>query len=461
MSPPERITLSELNSRIHETLETAFKTPLWIVAEILEMQVNRSGHCYLELVEKFEKDDQILARNRATIWSSRYSMLRSYFETTTKTSLKPGLKLLVKASVNFHSVYGLSLNISDIDPSYTLGDIALKKQEILNRLIEAGVVDMNKELEIPFVPQYIAVISSETAAGLGDFLDSLLNNAYAFKFKVHIYPAIMQGEAAEKSIINALDRIHASNTAYDVVTILRGGGSQSDLECFNNYDLAFNIAQYPIPIITGIGHERDESIADVVANLSVKTPTAVAEFLLDRLLDFSNMLKNLEDQFIQSVRWIIDQEKMIVQQRSSDLNYLIRKILDDEFHSLEKRENRLNTNVKMILSEENNYLNSKSQRLTDIWKGLFKLQNERLIALENKANTLILNYLKGEKDRIIRHGKTLGILSPESILKRGYALAYHNGKVIRSVKDIATGDKITTKIKDGNIESRTIKISKD
>ena len=272
----EPISLYELNRQIKSVIKNATEPAYWVFAEISELKINVSGHCYIELVEKDEKTENLKARSRATIWSSTFRMVSSYFESSAGINLSPGIKIMVRVTVDFHELYGLSLNIIDIEPSYTVGELARKKQEIINRLIQEGVFDMNRELEFPRLPKRIAVISSETAAGYGDFTDQLLNNEYDFQFHLKLFPAYMQGEDAENSIIHALEDIHRYENFFDVVVIIRGGGSQADLSCFNNYRLALHVVQFPLPILTGIGHEQDETIVDLVAHSQLKTPTAVA-----------------------------------------------------------------------------------------------------------------------------------------------------------------------------------------
>ncbi|MEZ5071922.1 MAG: exodeoxyribonuclease VII large subunit [Bacteroidales bacterium] len=266
------LRLSQLLDRVRQVLDQGMEGPRWIVAEILELNVNRSGHCYMELVEKEEGSDVLLARTRATIWASRFGMLRPFFESATGSPLRSGIKILCKASVSFHSQYGFSLSVTDLDPSYTLGDLARKKQEVIRKLREEGVYDMNRDLPFPRVPQRIAVISSDTAAGYGDFMDSLVTNGPGFAFASTLFPAQMQGDGAVESIRQAFDRIFESVRNFDLVVLLRGGGSKADLECFNAYELAYYITQFPLPVCTGIGHERDESVADLVAARALKPP---------------------------------------------------------------------------------------------------------------------------------------------------------------------------------------------
>ncbi|MFC2086531.1 exodeoxyribonuclease VII large subunit, partial [Bacteroidota bacterium] len=303
---PDSITLYELNEQIKDVINNSFQETYWIVAEISELRENAySGHCYLELVEKNEKNEKLKAKAKATIWSYTYRMLKPYFETTTGRALSDGLKVMVKVIVDFHEIYSLNLSILDIDPSYTVGDLALKKQEIIKRLEEEGIIDMNKELEISEVPQKIAIISSKTAAGYDDFQNQLSNNEFKYAFYTKLFPAFMQGDKAEESIIQALDKIYNYEDFFDVVIIIRGGGSKLDLSCFDSYWLSYHITQFPIPVITGIGHERDDTIVDTVANTRLKTPTAVAEFLINKLYQFEASLMELKDDVIENINAII------------------------------------------------------------------------------------------------------------------------------------------------------------
>jgi exodeoxyribonuclease VII large subunit len=410
------ISLLALNKLIREKTENSFPMPIWITAEILDMQVNRTGHCYMELIEKSSKDDAIVAKNRATIWAYKFGMLRSFFETTTGTQLKSGIKILVKAEVSFHEVYGLSLNISDIDPSFTLGDMAMKRREIINKLEASGVIGMNKEIPFPSVPQCIAVISSETAAGYGDFIDTLHNNHHNFAVSTTLFSAVMQGDSAEKSIIEALENIYNNDTDFDLVILIRGGGSQADLDCFNTYDLAMNIAQFPIPILTGIGHERDETIADLVAHRSLKTPTAVAEFLIDVLLEFKSYLDSIEDKFLQRVRTVLQEETLHFERNAKNLHH----------------------HVQLYLSEAQHIL---------------KGYRDRLISSGQ-------HYITAGKEFIKNKEKHLDLVRPEQVLARGYSITSVNGKALTSIGDISSGDKIITSLANGEVESIVGKTSK-
>jgi exodeoxyribonuclease VII large subunit len=450
---PESFTLSSLNLHIRDAMQEAFPDAVWVVAEIHEMQINRSGHCYMELIEKAESDNNIIAKSRATIWSFKFRMLRPYFESTSGTQLQPGIKVLLKAEVSFHPVYGLSLNISDIDPSYTMGDLAMKKREVIRQLQEAGIMEMNRELTLAEVPQHIAVISSETAAGYGDFIGTLVNNSYGFAFSVTLFPAIMQGEAAEQSIIAAMERVFLAERSFDVAVLIRGGGSQADLDCFNGYELAMNIAQFPIPVLTGIGHERDETIADMVAHMHLKTPTAVAEFLIDRLQGFSDRLNRLKERFTYAVQRIMQQENHALGQKASDIQHLARQYVTRENHALEVYRTGIFTSVAKLLKAASTTITNQSGRMKYLWKNLHDHRQRDLLNMKERHHRAIAERLRAGHEQIRQAERSLEFLRPEKILSRGYSITYHNGKIVKSVGELQKEEVMETRMSDGNVIS--------
>lgn len=410
--------LSELLARVGGTLKREFPGTQWIMAEILELHVNRSGHCYLELVEKNPGNDAILARARATIWASRYGMLRPYFETTTGTTLKSGIKLLFKGSVEFHAQYGFSINITDIDPAYTLGDLARKKQEVIRKLREEGVMEMNRELPFPPVPQRIAIISSETAAGYGDFLQSVADNSHGFIFNTLLFPAVLQGDEAPGSMIAAMDKVFDTIDDFDCVVIIRGGGSRADLECFNSYDLAYYITQFPLPVITGIGHERDESVADMVASRGLKTPTAVAEFLVDQLLAFEFRLSEYHEALAAVVNRTVQEQGFLLQRMAVNLSHKTGDFCRKKAEWLERAGQELRRSATLLIEKK----------------------REQISFLETRT----------------------GLVNPENVLKRGYSMTMHMGKTISDIKGVGKGDLLETRLYSGNVIStvdKTIKKS--
>lgn len=276
------ITLYDLAVLIRRTIDQGLPNTYLVTAEIQSLSVNRSGHAYLELVEKSEEGDRVISQARATIWAGQYRMIKAYFESATGRQLQSGIRIMVKAKVNYHEIYGLSLNITDILPEYTVGEIAMQRQRTIDQLKADGIFDMNRTLALPRLVQRIAVISSATAAGYGDFCKQLQGNQYGYYFSATLFEAAVQGDGAAASIIEALDSIAEYRDQFDCVAIIRGGGSKTDLACFDQLAISQHICQFPLPIITGIGHDRDESVADLVANTPLKTPTAVAQFLIDR-----------------------------------------------------------------------------------------------------------------------------------------------------------------------------------
>ena len=381
----EHLSLFELNQVIRKTLDENLQPSYWVIAEIGEMRLHSSGHCYLELVEK--EEDKIIAKIRGTIWAYTYRNLSIWFENITGQALKKGLKVLCNAHVQFHELYGLSLNIKDIDASFTLGERAKRRQEIINQLKQDGVFDLNKQLSLPIVTQRIAVISSPSAAGLGDFTDQLDNNNKSYRFRVKLYKATMQGEKAVESMINALLVIAGKEDRYDAVVIIRGGGSQIDLDCFDNYELAAHVAQFPIPVLTGIGHERDETIIDMVAHTRLKTPTAVAEFLLGGMNAFEERLDIL---FTRLYQGVFGQVRLKEQQ-----------------------------------------LNSYQQWLSTAAKGLLVKEGHKLDLLSKQLENASKQNLSGHRIKLDLLEKTLKLLDPGKILERGYTLTTINGKRIK------------------------------
>ena len=447
------ISLLELNTKIKQTLHTSFAEGIWIIAEISELKTNKSGHCYIELIQKDEYNTNIVAKSRAVIWSYTYKMLKPYFETSTNQQLTTGIKILVKVLVEFHEAYGFSLNIRDIDPNYTLGDIAAKKLEIINRLKQDGVFHMNKELDFPSIPKNIAIISSDTAAGFEDFINQLENNNYGFRFHYKLFQTIMQGEKTEESVIASIERIFEFETIFDVVVIIRGGGSKADLSWFDNYNITSYLAQLPIPVISGIGHDRDESIVDLIANKSVKTPTAAAELLINSFLDFNATTNEYQSYFITKVKESINEEKNRLNNLSYKYSPIVKEVLSEEKSNLNLLKSQLkNINERFILnknrklSELNNSINNKAKQICIKEKALL---NEYKLKLKNRS----IRYLNANKHKLALFENTNNLLNPQNILKKGYSLTLLNGKVIKDSKQLKNNDKIETQLSKGKIKS--------
>lgn len=403
------LSLYELNSLIKETLRDGFPELYWIRAETSDVRINQNGHCYLEFIEKDAQGRNTLARSRAVVWSNTFNLLRMYFESETEQPFASGIKVMVQVSVEYHELYGMSLTVHDIDPAYTLGDQAINRAAILRQLEQDGVIDLNKELILPMVANRIAIISSPTAAGYEDFCDQLYNNIYGFIFYTKLFPAIMQGDRAEDSIIAALEEIYAHQECFDAVVIIRGGGATSELSCFDSYLLAASCAQFPLPVITGIGHERDETVLDIVAHTRAKTPTAVAEFLIGNM-------GNSADELIRVTNGIINGV-----------------------------ERRLQDNVLL--------LNSYRTQLIFLMKGWSKEQSNILMTFSSQLKKIIPQKLKNGKSELEMIERHLNLISPDNILKKGYTLTFKNGKVLKTASVVEVGDVITTRFADGEIDS--------
>ena len=325
----EKLSLTELQLIIRDSLYISLPQMFWVIAEISELKENYAGHCYLELIEKHPDEKNIRARVRAVIWNKRYGFIKSLFENVTGESLRAGLKILVKTKVEYHEVYGLSLVISDIDPAFTIGDMAIKRQLVIKRLEQEGVFTMNKDLDFPLLPQRIAIISSRTAAGYSDFINHLKGNSFGYVFYTALIESAMQGAETESGILNALDKIAENAHLFDLVVIIRGGGSQTDLSWFDSYNIAYHVTQFPLPVLTGIGHDKDMSVTDMVANMALKTPTAVADYIIDTVAGLENHLMELFSEIKDLAREIIVKNKTGLESSGSELVHITRMIISD------------------------------------------------------------------------------------------------------------------------------------
>ena len=408
----EAITLLELNGRVRSTLQFEMPDAYWVQAEISSISPSGQGHCYLELVQKDATGRYFLAKAKANIWRGTWLKLKPYFEAQTGETLKVGMKVLLQVTVTFHEVYGYSLVVQDIDPTYTMGDMARRRKEILEQLEKDGVIGLNRELEIPALPQRIAVISSATAAGWGDFRNQLDGNIYGFRFYVKLFPAAMQGDDVERSVISALNAVAMRREDFDVVIIIRGGGAVSELSCFDSYNLAFNVANFPLPVITGIGHERDDTVADVVAHTKVKTPTAAAEFIINRVFDTASKLENLTRRMSDAISEKMNAEKVRIERMS--------------------------------------------QKLPSLFAVLKTRQEQVLETMWIKTVNGVRNMLTAQAHKLEIVEKSLAAADPQVILKRGYSLTRLNGRAVRCASDLKKGDRLTTVFADGSVESEII-----
>lgn len=453
------ITLFELNGLIKQTLKGRFTDALWITAEIASVQENRSGHCYVELADKQGTDDQVVAVAKGTIWAFTYRMLKPYFETTTGRGLEKGMKVLVQVEVVFHELYGFSLNIKDIDPTFTVGDLERKKREIIGQLEKDGIIDMNRNLELAMLPKNIAVISSPTAAGLGDFISQLQMNPSGYKFHVKLFPAVMQGDKTTESVVAALDRIYEYENLFDVVVIIRGGGSQTDLGSFDSYEMAANIAQFPLPVIAGIGHERDETIADRVAYLKVKTPTAAAAFLIETFQRCDSRLQELKADVVTGIRELLKEQKTKQLANTSAFKHLTQVLLNNQDSRLRLLSRNIGHDSKLFIQHRMSGFEGIRSRLSGRLALLFDRQKNMQNAYRENVRHKSAGLFAKERHILELAETKIKHADPENILKQGYSLTLLNGKAVKSVRDVKTGDLLETLVAGGKVASIVTKLT--
>ena len=429
MPMEKALTLYELNSLVRDTIEEELHQEYWVEAELSEVREVR-GHCYMQLVQydrseeggkRKRYENTPIAQASAKCWQSSWQLLRPYFEKETGQRLHAGMKVLLQVYANFHETYGFSWIVTDIDPTYTMGDMARKRQEIIRVLKEEGVFDLQKELPLPLFCQRIAVISSANAAGYGDFVNQLENNEYGFQFHTRLFPAVMQGEDVEKSVIAALEQIfrgsgdmeaRGNENTFDCVVIIRGGGATADLSGFDTLALAENVANFPLPIITGIGHERDESILDMVSHTRVKTPTAAAAFLIDHLKEVLEVLNDAQERIIR-----------YAQQKLSTLDAQLSVV---------------------------------AEAIPRLFSVVKTRQDARLDSMQEKITMLIERRLETEQHRIQLVSEKVKSLDPTLLLRRGYSITLHNGKVVKDVSVLNAGDELETRLAHGNVRSKVL-----
>ncbi len=420
------LTLYELNSLVREVVETTLATGYWVEAELSEAREVR-GHCYMELVQKDPFSATPVARASAKCWKNRWSTLRPKFERTTGQPLHAGLKVLLWVTASFHEAYGFSWIVQDIDPTYTLGDMARKRMEIVRQLKEEGVFDLQKELHLPMFAQHVAVISSANAAGYGDFCNQLANNNHGLCFETTLFPAIMQGDQVEASVIAALNNIYDVADRYDVVVIIRGGGATADLSGFDTLCLAENVANFPLPVITGIGHERDECVLDMVAFQRVKTPTAAATFLIDNLMEISRRLDYWQDAISQRA----GQRLLLEHNRLEKITTRIPVLVHLARTRQETRIERLATTIAHRMREQ---LTTERYRIERLATSIPPLVNKRITAERLQLDHLALRAKS---------------LDPALLLKRGYSITLVNGRIVRDPACLRLGDVVETHVEKG------------
>ncbi len=457
----EIFSLSEVLNAVSRTIQRNLAGPYWTCAEIAE--ISYRGHCYLTLAET-DASGRIIAKCRATIWKNTFDSLSAKFFQQTGLQLCSGMRVQVLAAPNFHSEFGFSLNIVGIEPRYTLGEIALRRQETINRLAQEGIIENNKKLRLSIVPQRIAVISSASAAGYQDFINQLTNNPLGYKFYTALYPALMQGEKSPQSVIEALLQIkndvethgrasqnkHACQNGrasqnkhacqdgaiFDAVVIIRGGGSEMDLKAFDDYAVAREVALFPLPVLAGIGHTKDTSVVDIVANMELKTPTAVADYLIHAI---DSAWKNVEDcsqRLFAYAATTLDKEKQTLTQITEFLSAKAKTATDIEKQKIDSSAYRLQISAKRLANDTLRTITSKQDSISKAVRFSISKKLSIFDLLEQKIKSI----------------------SPEEAFKRGYSLTLKDGKPI-SISTLKKGDKIETICSDGRITSTVDEIA--
>lgn len=431
----DSMTLRDFLLEIKGSLEAHFRSSYWVVAEIASLRVNpNSQHCYIDLIEK---DGQaVAAKAGGVIWKGRFDYICGKFAKSTGQQLKDGLKVLLQAEVLFHEIYGFKLNIVDIDPSYTLGEFALHRKKIIAQLEKDGLLNLNKELSLPPVPQRVAIISSASAAGYEDFINTLADNPYGYKFKTELFPAYMQGEQTEESIINALDKCLKKKALYDVVIIIRGGGDRVDLHSFDSYNLGKAVALFPLPVITGIGHQRDETVVDAAAHTKKISPTAVAEFLVGRIKEFEDRLEAAGMVLMNRVKGVISQKKDLLAGAEKNINIFVNFFVRDK--------------KRQFKTAGQDFRNSVAKRIAS---NEFKLKQ-----MPVDISRIVHGYFKTHANSLDRKGDVISLVAPANVLKRGYSLSFKGGGIIKDAASLKTGDIIETRFYKGKAESTVQRI---
>ena len=449
------LTLYELNALVRDTLALEMPDEYWVEAELSEAREVR-GHCYMELIQKDEHSNTPVAKASAKCWASTWQLVKPHFMRVTGQEIHAGMKVLLKVYAQFHESYGFSWIVTDIDPTYTMGDMARKRMEIIRQLKEEGVFELQKELHLPMFCQHIAVISSANAAGYGDFVNQLENNEYGFRFHTQLFPTVMQGEGVEQSVIGALNKIfesteckteslefatanddsslftlHSSLNKFDCVVIIRGGGATSDLSGFDTLALAEHVANFPLPIITGIGHERDESVLDMVSHTRVKTPTAAAAFLIGHLKAVLDAIEDAEQRISSIVRQQMDMEKIRLLHLSQQIPTLFSLVRSRQEASIDRLQGNLRLSVTRRLQEERHRLDIHSHNLMPV----------------------IERRLLRERHQLDMLNERLEALNPELLLRRGYSITLSGGKVIKDASILKSGDELETRLSKGTVRS--------
>lgn len=445
-------TLLEVSKSVQKTISERYKSSFWVKAEMNKLNhYSQSGHCYPELIEK--KDGKIIAQIRSNLWRDDYININNNFLKTLKEPLKNGIKILFLARISFDPVYGISLQILDIDPSYTLGDLEKEKQNSIEKLQEEQIFTLNKTRLLPLLPQRIAVISVATSKGYEDFRQVLEHNPWNYKFFHFLFPSILQGDKAVVGIIAQLKQIEKVVEHFDVVAIIRGGGGDVGLSCYNNYDLSKAVALFPIPVITGIGHATNDTVCEMVAYQNAITPTKIAEFLIQKFHNFSVPLQKARDLIIDKSNRLINEEKTKLQSEVKLFRSMTETILQKNNNQIDAAMTIITQQSQFILRESTTEIKLFSDLISKSSFTLLKQNSTQLQQLKENLNIQAILKSKQESLQLTNIEKNLQNLDPINILKRGFSITRFNGRAVKNISEISEGETIETQVYKGTITS--------
>ncbi len=452
-------TLLDVTQSIEKALLKRYTSSFWVKAEMNKLNFySHSGHCYPDLVEK--RDGKVIAQLRGVLWKNDFLRVNKAFVEILKEPLKDGIKILFLARVSYTSLYGLTLTISDIDPSYTLGDLEIEKQETIKKLKVDGVFEKNHKLSFPLLPKRIAIISVETSKGYADFMKILDKNSYNYNFFLFLFPALLQGDKAAERISHQLQRIKKIKHHFDVVAIIRGGGGDVGLSCYNDYGLASEIANFPIPVITGIGHATNETVSEMVAYHNAITPSKLAQYLIQKFHDFAEPLREAERKLIERAQLLLKEEKTFLFSNVKLFRSLTENVLNFNQNNIGTIATSLSQQSRFRFRNENDTLQNYVMAIEK--NGLSILDHQKRMIFQQKEKLDLGSHynIREHKLELLNMEKNVDNMDPKNVLKRGFSITLHNGKVVSELLHLKHGDILQTLIFEGEIKSEVKEIKK-
>lgn len=455
---PKIFTLKQVVGSIRKTLEDRYHQTYWVKAEMHKLNRFPSGHCFPELLQK--EDGKIVAQISGSIWKHNYERINQRFISVVKEPLKEDTTLLLNVKISFHELYGLSLQILDIDPSYALGELQKERQETLKRLQKDGIIARNQGLSFPLLPKRIAVISAESSKGLSDFQQVINNNQWGYKFFTMLFPAYLQGDQAVRTIVAQLKQIERVKHHFDAVVIVRGGGGEVGLSCYNNYELCKEIATFSLPVLTGIGHSTNMTVAEMIAFRNAITPTELGDFLLQAFHSFSVPISDASKNILVHSRALLSEAKYNLKKQSSEFNNGVTRAVSNNNHRLFRTSQKLLMNAKAALQNSEQGLQRFEHNVSSFSSVVFREHNHLLTTLNNQLPTQAKITIEGNKNKLDRLVQSVRLLDPQNVLKRGFSITTLNGKTLGESNRPNSGEKITTRTATFTLESEVSSISK-